>query len=134
MSMLRSVIACLCGVLACSAQDRAPRADGVERALWITRWDWHGEPGLRETIARAGKLVGRALTSVAVLLDLRLATIAGSVALGFGAPFFAAAQQELDRSARIEYVRGVRVVPAALGRDGPLVGAAGVGLRAVTER
>ncbi len=87
-----------------------------------------------ETIERTGRLVGRALASVAALLDLRLATVAGSVALGFGAPFFAAAQAELDRSARIEYVRGVRVVPAALGRDGPLVGAAAVGLRAVEAR
>jgi glucokinase len=84
-----------------------------------------------ETIERAGRLVGRALTSVTVLLDLRLATIAGSVALGFGAPFFAAAQAELDRSARIEYVRGVKVVAASLGRDGPLTGAAAVGLRAL---
>lgn len=84
-----------------------------------------------ETIERAGLLVGRALTSVAALLDLRLATIAGSVALGFGAPFFAAAQAELDRSARIEFVRGVRVVPAALGARGPLIGAGAVGLRAI---
>ncbi len=57
------------------------------------------EEASTETIERAGRLVGRALTSVTALLDLRLATVAGSVALGFGAPFFAAAQAELDRSA-----------------------------------
>ena len=39
--------------------------------------------------------------SVANLLDLRLAVVAGSVALGFGDPFFAAAQAELDRPARL---------------------------------
>jgi glucokinase len=82
-----------------------------------------------ETIERAGLLLGRALTSVMALLDIRLATVAGSVALGFGAPFFAAAQAELDRHARIEYLHDPTVVPGGLGADGPLVGAAAVGLR-----
>ena len=33
--------------------------------------------------------------------------------------------------ARISYVQGVRVAPAGLGGDGPVVGAAAVGWRAV---
>ena len=82
-----------------------------------------------EVVARAGGLVGRAVASVANLLDLRLAVVAGSVALGFGAPFFAAAQAEVDRSARLSFSRGTRVVPAGLGPLGPLVGAAAVGWR-----
>lgn len=77
--------------------------------------------------ARTGRLVGRAVASVANLLDLRLAVVAGSVALGFGDTFFAAAQAELDRSARLRFSRGARVRPAGLGADGPLVGAAAVG-------
>jgi glucokinase len=81
--------------------------------------------------ARSGRLVGRALASVAALLDLRLAVVAGSVALGSGPVFFDAAQAELDRLARIEFARGARVVPAGLGADGPLVGAAAVALRAM---
>ena len=36
-------------------------------------------------------------------------------------PFFAAAQAELDRSARLDFSRGARIVPAGLGADGPLV-------------
>lgn len=83
-----------------------------------------------EVRARTGMLVGRAVASVVNLLDLRLAVVAGSVALGFGAPFFAAAQQELAARARIEFARGARIVPAGLGADGPLVGAAAVGWRA----
>jgi len=82
-----------------------------------------------EVIERTGRLVGRAVASVANLLDLRLAVVSGSVALGFGAPFFAAAQEELDRDARLEFSRGARVVPGALGDAGPLVGAAAVALR-----
>jgi glucokinase len=80
-------------------------------------------------IERTGTLVGRAVASVANLLDLRLAVVAGSVALGFGPPFFAAAQAELDRRARLDFSRGARIAPAGLGADGPLVGAAAVGFR-----
>lgn len=80
---------------------------------------------------RTGALVGRAVASTANLLDLRLAVVAGSVALGFGEPFFEAAQAELDARARIEFARGARIVPAGLGDTGPLVGAAAVGWRAV---
>jgi glucokinase len=78
---------------------------------------------------RTGRLVGEALGSVVALLDLRLAVVAGSVALGYGEPFFAAAQDALDRTARLAYAAGARVVPAGLGADGPLVGAAAVGWR-----
>jgi glucokinase len=81
-------------------------------------------------IERTGTLVGRAASSVANLLDLQLVTVAGSVALGFGSPFFAAAQRELDARSRIEFARGARIIPAQLGADGPLIGAAAVALRA----
>ncbi len=80
---------------------------------------------------RAGRLVGRAVASTAALLDLRLALVAGSVALGFGDTFFKAAQEEVDRSARISFARGTTVQPAGLGDAGPLVGAAAVAWRAL---
>jgi glucokinase len=80
---------------------------------------------------RVGTLVGRAVASVANLLDLHLAVVAGSVALGYGAPFFTAAQAELDARCRISFARGARIVPAGLGDAGPLVGAAAVGWRGV---
>jgi glucokinase len=84
-----------------------------------------------EVVERTGTLVGRAVASVVALLDLPLAVVAGSVALGFGAPFFVAAQRELDARARLDFCRGARIVPAGLGDAGPLVGAAAVGLRGV---
>ena len=52
-----------------------------------------------EGVARTGMLVGRAIASVVNLLDLSLAVVSGSVALGFGEPFFGAAQAEMDRCA-----------------------------------
>jgi len=72
----------------------------------------------------AGKLVGRALVSVGALMDLQLCVIGGSVALGFGALFFDAVQHELDRSARLEFIRGMKVLPVGLGDAAPLIGAA----------
>jgi len=78
---------------------------------------------------RTGTLVGRAVASVVNLLDLRLAVVAGSVALGYGEDFFVAAQAEVDARCRIEFARGARIVPAGLGDGGPLVGAAAVGWR-----
>lgn len=82
-----------------------------------------------EIVERTGTLVGRAVASVANLLDLGLAVVAGSVALGFGEPFFVAAQAEIDRSARLDFSTGTVIRPGALGADGPLVGAAAVGWR-----
>ncbi len=82
-----------------------------------------------EEVRRAGTLVGRAVASVASLLDLRLAVVAGSVALGHGEPFFAAARTELAARARLAFAAGAAIRPAGLGGAGPLVGAAAVGLR-----
>jgi glucokinase len=80
---------------------------------------------------RTGTLVGRAVASVANLLDLGLAVVAGSVALGYGETFFRAAQDEIDARCRIEFARGTRIVPAGMGDAGPLVGAAAVGWRGI---
>lgn len=82
------------------------------------------------TVAAVGTWVGRGAASVANLLDLRLVVVAGSVALGFGAPFFAAAQSEMDRLCTLDHSRGARIIPAGLADAGPIVGAAAVAMRA----
>ncbi len=79
------------------------------------------------TVTRAGALVGRAIASVVNLLDLPLAVVGGSVALGFAEPFFQAAQAEMDARCGLSFARGARVVPGGLGDAGPLVGAGRVG-------
>ncbi len=73
--------------------------------------------------------MGRAVASVCNLLDLDLAVVGGSVALGFGATFFNSAQAALDRHSRLEFSRGARITPARLGDRGPLIGAGAVGVR-----
>jgi glucokinase len=84
-----------------------------------------------ELVEQVGRWVGRAVASVCSLLDLRLALVAGSVALGYGDLFFSAAQAELSERARISFVEGAEVRRAALGDDGPLIGAAAVARRAL---
>jgi glucokinase len=86
-----------------------------------------------DVVARTGTLVGRAVGSVVNLLDLPLAVVSGSVALGFGEPFFAAAQREMDLRCRLDFARGARIVPGGLGDEGPLVGAGAVGWRGLAQ-
>ncbi len=85
-------------------------------------------------IAETGRLVGQAAGSVANLLDIQLVVVAGSVAIGFGEHFFAAAQAEMNRVCRLDFSRSARITPAGCGHEGPLIGAAAVGLRALGQR
>ena len=116
--------ACRCGSRGCLEAE----ASGTAIAAVTGRPAAEAGP---EVVARTGTLVGRAVASVANLCDLGLAVVAGSVALGFGAPFFAAAQAELDARARLAFSRRARIRPGGLGPSGPLVGAAAVGWRGV---
>lgn len=110
---------CACGGVGCLEAEAS--GTGIEAAT--------GRPAAAANVAlrrRTGTLVGRAVASVANLLDLRLAVVAGSVALGYGDDFFNAAQAELDARCRLDFSTGARIVPAGRGGDGPLVGAAAV--------
>jgi glucokinase len=115
---------CACGARGCLEAE----ASGTGIAARLGRPAAEADEAER---VRAGTLVGRAVASTVALLDLRLAVVAGSVALGFGAPFFAAAQAELEARARLSFARGARIQPAGLGDEGPLVGAAAVAFRAL---
>jgi glucokinase len=114
--------ACACGSLGCLEAE----ASGTAIAAITGRAASDAAP---EMVDRCGRLVGQAVASVANLLALRLIVVAGSVALGYGGAFFRAAQDELDRLARLPFSVGARIIPAGLGADGPLVGAAAVGRR-----
>jgi glucokinase len=113
---------CVCGARGCLEAE----VSGLSIAAFTGRPAADAGP---DVIERSGRLVGRAVASVANLLDLRLAVVAGSVARGFGEPFFAAAQAEVGRSARLAFSRGTRIVPGGLGSSGPLVGASAVAWR-----
>lgn len=114
---------CACGARGCVEAE----ASGTAIAAMTGAPAAQAPPAMRQ---RSGRMVGRAIATLAVVLDTRLVCIAGSVALGYGDDFFAAARQELAADARLSFARTVRIEPAGLGADGPLVGAAAVGWRA----
>jgi glucokinase len=113
---------CLCGSRGClEAEASGPAIEAIT-----------GRPPSEPTyeiMQRTGRLVGRAVASVCNLLDIDLAVVGGSIALGFGATFFNSAQETLDEHARLSFSRGARIIPARLGERGPLIGAGAVGLR-----
>lgn len=80
---------------------------------------------------QVGVWVGRAVASVANLLDLQLAVVSGSVALGFGDVFFESAQATIDQLCRLDFSAGTRIIPGKLGHQGPLIGAGAVGFAAM---
>ena len=82
-----------------------------------------------EEVERAGRLLGRGLASVVALLDLSKVLVGGSVALGFGSPFFAIANASLREHAGLDYTSGCTIAPVGLGAEGPLVGAAALAWR-----
>jgi glucokinase len=115
---------CVCGGRGCLEAE----ASGLSIQAVTGRPAREAPPEVRR---RTGMLVGRAVASVANLLDVELAVVAGSVALGFGSAFFEAAQQEIELRSRLEFSRSTRIIPSGLGADGPLLGAAAVGRRAL---
>ena len=110
---------CACGGRGCLEAE----ASGTAIATTTGRPPAEADAATRR---RCGTLVGRAVASVANLLDLQLAVVAGSVALGFGETFFDAARAELALRCGLEFARPTRIEPVGLGADGPLVGAAAV--------
>jgi glucokinase len=81
----------------------------------------------------AGECVGRGIASAAALLDLELVVIGGSIALKawdlLGPPLL----EEIERSARLDFTRGVRVVHAELGDQAGLFGAALLGFEVASR-
>jgi glucokinase len=111
---------CACGARGCLEAE----ASGTAIAAITGRPPAEAPPDI---VARCGLMVGRAVASLVSALDIELIVVAGSVALGFGAPFFAAANDELRARACLSFARSAVIVPAGLADRGPLVGAGAVG-------
>lgn len=82
-----------------------------------------------DSMRRTGTLVGRAAGMVCTSLDLPLVVVGGTVAESFAATFMNAAQEELDRVAKVNTGSAPRIASARLGDRSGLVGAGAVGLR-----
>jgi len=82
-----------------------------------------GHPVALRAFRRSARAIAAAIASVAAVCDLDLVVIGGGVAKS-GPLLFDPLRDALARHARLDYLHDLRVVPAELGGDAGLVGAA----------
>ncbi|MFN8167506.1 MAG: ROK family protein [Candidatus Nanopelagicales bacterium] len=82
-----------------------------------------GDEAAGAAFARAGRALGIAIASTVAVLDVRLVTIGGGVAAA-GDLLLDPLRAAFDEHAGMEFVRRCRIVPASLGREAGLAGAA----------
>ncbi|MDX1888218.1 ROK family protein [Mycolicibacterium sp. 050158] len=99
--------------------DAPPEADARELAAAATA----GDPLARRAFHRGAKALAMMIASVAAVCDLDLVVIGGGVAKS-GALLFDPLRRELTHYAGLDFLHGLRVLPAELGGDAGLVGAA----------
>ena len=99
--------------------DAPPDADAKELADAANR----GDPVALQAFRRGTTALAMAIASVAAVCDLDLVVIGGGVAKS-GALLFDPLREALTTYAGLDFIRGLRVVPAELGGDAGLVGAA----------
>lgn len=132
---------CTCGGRGC--------LESVAGGLALTKWaqgqGWGGnsvqslaaaaQAGDRIAVAaveRAGTALGRAITSVAALLDLDRVVIGGPVAAP-GSPLWKPLHSAIAMHARLPFLPGLRAVPSELGDLGLLAGAGVIALTSQSE-
>lgn len=117
-------------------------AAGPGSVTWARSQGWTGTTGVelaaavadgdaiaQAAVDRSARAVGAALASAAAVIDVEVIAIGG----GFSrvtADYVDRVGAALREFAALDFVRDARVVPAALGDDGPLVGAAALVWRA----
>ncbi|MDR0345640.1 MAG: ROK family protein [Nocardiopsaceae bacterium] len=127
---------CVCGGRGCLEAI----ARGPALAAWAQEQGWRpGRPGVtaRDLAAdaeqghpialaamrRAGRAIGIAIASATHLCDLEVVAIGGGLAQAWSL-LLRPLEQALREHLGLDYARGVRVVPAALGQSAGLIGAA----------
>lgn len=126
---------CTCGGRGCAETV----ASGPHLAAWARTQGWQAPPqaGAKELAEAAGRgdpiavaafrrgadAIARMIASVAAVCDLDLVVIGGGVAQS-GAVLFDPLREALTAYAGLDFLGGLRVVPAELGGEAGLVGAA----------
>lgn len=126
---------CVCGGFGClEAIARGPalaawaREQGWQPALGATARDLaddaaRGHPVARAAMRRAGLALGVAIASATHLCDIQVVAVGGGLSQA-GPLLFDPLEEAFRRHARMDFARDVRVVPASLGQEAGLVGAA----------
>ncbi|WP_461475470.1 ROK family protein [Microbacterium sp. HJ5] len=121
-------------------------ASGTGAVRWARTQGWPGENGedlargaksgdpiAAAAIERSARAVGQAISALGAALDIERAAIGGG--FSYAAPDYVARVQAIARSlAILPAGAAVTVVPALLGGEAPLVGAAALALHARTRR
>lgn len=126
---------CLCGGRGCLEAV----ARGYALTAWAQRRGWRpqadatgrdlaedanrGHPVARAAMRRAGSALGVAIASATYLCDLEVVAVGGGLSQA-GPVLFDPLEETLRRHLGMEFTRQVRVVPASLGQEAGLVGAA----------
>lgn len=126
---------CACGARGCLEAI----ASGPSAAAWARAAGWSnpagedartmtadaraGHPVALAALRRAGEALGVAIASAAHLCDLDVVCVGGGLAQA-GDLLFGPLLDTYAAQARMDFVRATRIVPAALGQDAGLVGAA----------
>ncbi|MEV4171709.1 ROK family protein [Nonomuraea sp. NPDC049709] len=103
--------------------DAAYREDRGVTARGLAADALAGDPVAVRAMRRAGRALGVAIASATHLCDLDLVTIGGGLSQA-GEPLFGPLEEALREHARMGFARRVKVMPAALGQEAGLVGAA----------
>ncbi|MEV0591656.1 ROK family protein [Nonomuraea cavernae] len=103
--------------------DEAYQEDRVVTGRALAADALAGDEVALAAMRRAGRALGVAIASATHLCDLELVTIGGGLSQA-GKPLFGPLEEALREHARMDFARRVRVVPAALGQEAGLVGAA----------
>lgn len=124
--------ACSCGARGCVEAI----ASGPHLAAWAREQGWagadakelaeaasSGDPIAVRAFHRGATAIAAMIASVAAVCDLDLVVIGGGVAKS-GPVLFDPLREALRTYARLDFIAGLQVVPAALGAEAGLVGAA----------
>ncbi|MFC9329809.1 ROK family protein [Kitasatospora sp. NPDC057015] len=104
-------------------------AGGDASAAAVAESARQGDPIAREAFDRAAQALAAGIAATATLVELEVVVIGGGVAQA-GELLFGPLEKWLGSYAALSFVRGIEVVPALLGTDAGLVGAAAAALRA----
>ncbi len=95
---------------------------GVTSEL-VVRAAAQNDPAARHIVRHAGTIIGVGLANLTHIIDTQIIVVGGGVAMGAGALLLDPARQEFQKRVMPPF-RGTRIVPAALGDDAGLAGAA----------
>ncbi|AXG76533.1 ROK family protein [Streptomyces paludis] len=104
-----------------------PGPDGDASAAAVAAAARAGHPVAIASFDRAARALAAGIAATAALADIRIAVIGGGVA-NAGEVLFAPLRRALRDYATLSYVRDLEIVPARMGTDAGLVGAAAAAL------